>query len=52
MVIRCGIVEQTRVRLFAGAGLVSASCPESEWRETGNKLATMLSAFGLEREVV
>lgn len=52
VVIRCGIVEHTRVRLFAGAGLVTASCPESEWLETGNKLGTMLSAFGLEREAL
>ncbi|WP_010483552.1 isochorismate synthase [Pseudomonas sp. S9] len=52
VVIRCGIVEQTRVKLFAGAGLVTASCPESEWQETGNKLSTMLSAFGLEREAI
>lgn len=52
VVIRCGIVEHTRVSLFAGAGLVTASCPESEWLETGNKLGTMLSAFGLEREAL
>ncbi|MDZ4335625.1 MAG: isochorismate synthase, partial [Pseudomonas sp.] len=45
-------VEHTRVSLFAGAGLVTASCPESEWLETGNKLGTMLSAFGLEREAL
>ncbi|MBA1184634.1 isochorismate synthase [Pseudomonas stutzeri] len=52
VVIRCGVIHQRQVRLFAGAGLVSASCPESEWRETGTKLGTMLSAFGLEREAV
>ncbi|MGB4073964.1 isochorismate synthase [Pseudomonas sp.] len=52
VVIRCGIVEHTRVSLFAGAGLVTASCPESEWLETGNKLGTMLSAFGLQREAL
>src|SRR5690606_35083979 len=52
VVIRCGIIQQTRVRLFAGAGLVSASCPEAEWRETGTKLGTMLAAFGLDKEAV
>lgn len=50
VVIRCGVLEHTRLRLFAGAGLVSASCPEAEWQETGNKLGTMLAAFGLTRE--
>lgn len=50
--IRCGVIYQQKVRLFAGAGLVSASCPESEWRETGTKLGTMLAAFGLEQEAV
>ncbi|MCQ4326299.1 isochorismate synthase [Pseudomonas stutzeri] len=52
VVIRCGIIQQTRVRLFAGAGLVSASCPEAEWHETGTKLGTMLAAFGLDKEAV
>nr|WP_272890746.1 isochorismate synthase [Stutzerimonas sp. S1] len=52
VVIRCGIIQQTRVRLFAGAGLVSASCPDAEWRETGTKLGTMLAAFGLDKEAV
>ncbi len=45
--IRCGTVNGTRVRLFAGAGIVADSQPESEWRETGVKLDTMLRAFGL-----
>ncbi|MCQ4288779.1 isochorismate synthase [Pseudomonas stutzeri] len=52
VVIRCGVIDERKVRLFAGAGLVSASCPESEWRETGTKLGTMLAAFGLDREAV
>lgn len=45
--IRCGKVNGNRVQLFAGAGIVPASTPESEWRETGVKLNTMLSALGL-----
>lgn len=45
--IRCGKVTGNRVRLFAGAGIVPDSTPESEWRETGVKLNTMLRAFGL-----
>lgn len=35
------------VRLFAGAGIVPASSPVGEWRETGVKLSTMLNVFGL-----
>lgn len=46
--IRCGIIEQNRIRLFAGAGIVEASCPESEWAETQAKLQTMLSALGID----
>ncbi|WON75745.1 isochorismate synthase [Serratia sp. UGAL515B_01] len=45
--IRCGIVNANRVRLFAGAGIVKDSSPQSEWLETGTKLSTILRAFGL-----
>ncbi|RJT26229.1 isochorismate synthase EntC [Buttiauxella izardii] len=45
--IRCARVGGKQVRLFAGAGIVPASSPESEWRETGVKLSTMLNVFGL-----
>ncbi|MNG14992.1 Isochorismate synthase DhbC [compost metagenome] len=45
--IRCATVRQNLIRLFAGAGIVEASCPDSEWAETEAKLGTMLNAFGL-----
>ncbi|MGW1445012.1 isochorismate synthase [Serratia rhizosphaerae] len=45
--IRCGTVQGRQVRLFAGAGIVKDSSPESEWHETGTKLSTILRAFGL-----
>lgn len=45
--IRCGIVKDKLVRLFAGAGIVKGSCPESEWLETQAKLGTMLTALGI-----
>lgn len=45
--IRCARVAKNQIRLFAGAGIVPASSPESEWRETGVKLSTMLNVFGL-----
>ncbi|MBM3551711.1 MAG: isochorismate synthase [Alphaproteobacteria bacterium] len=46
--IRCGTVRDRTIRLFAGAGIVAASDPESEWAETEAKLGTMLRAFGIE----
>ncbi|TLG75098.1 isochorismate synthase [Methylocystis sp. B8] len=46
--IRCGTVRDKTIRLFAGAGIVEASDPESEWAETEAKLGTMLRAFGIE----
>lgn len=46
--IRCARVRAERVRLFAGAGIVPASSPLGEWRETGVKLSTMLNVFGLQ----
>ncbi len=45
--IRCARIHDKNVRLFAGAGIVPASSPLAEWRETGVKLTTMLNAFGL-----
>ncbi|KAB2397732.1 hypothetical protein F8B21_26130, partial [Escherichia coli] len=40
-------LREDQVRLFAGAGIVPASSPLGEWRETGVKLSTMLNVFGL-----
>ncbi|MEX9251975.1 isochorismate synthase EntC [Pseudenterobacter timonensis] len=45
--IRCARIGERQVRLFAGAGIVPASSPLGEWRETGVKLSTMLNVFGL-----
>ncbi len=45
--IRCGTVQGRLIRLFAGAGIVEASCPDAEWAETEAKLGTMRNAFGL-----
>jgi len=45
--IRCARLQANTVRLFAGAGIVPASSPVGEWRETGVKLSTMLNVFGL-----
>lgn len=47
VVIRSGKILPHQIELFAGAGIVSASCPESEWQETGTKFNTMLRALGI-----
>ena len=39
--IRAAVIDGARMRLFAGAGIVAGSDPDSEVRETGAKLETM-----------
>lgn len=46
--IRCAEIAGRHIRMFAGAGIVTGSREEEEWRETEVKLRTMLQAFGLE----
>ncbi|HSJ45526.1 MAG TPA: isochorismate synthase [Euzebyales bacterium] len=43
--LRCAQVDGARARLFAGAGIVGDSLPESELEETRLKLRAMQSAF-------
>lgn len=45
--IRSGEVQGRRMRLFAGAGIVAQSWPETELAETSAKFRTLLSALGL-----
>lgn len=45
--IRCGIAEGNTLRLYAGAGIVADSVPESELAETTAKFGTFLTALGL-----
>ncbi|WP_224244357.1 isochorismate synthase DhbC [Hyalangium gracile] len=45
--IRCAEVDEHSLRLFAGAGIVAGSKPESELAETEAKFRTMLQAMGL-----
>ncbi len=45
--IRSGIVHNDVIRVFAGAGIVEASQPDSEWNEIQTKMSTMLNACGL-----
>ena len=46
--IRCAQVEDCKIRLYAGAGVVTGSSPEKETLETGAKFNTMLNAMGAE----
>lgn len=43
--LRCAQIDGARARLFAGAGIVADSLPESELEETRLKLRAMQSAF-------
>ncbi|MBI2169836.1 MAG: isochorismate synthase [Actinobacteria bacterium] len=43
--LRCAEVLGNSARLFAGAGIVAGSDPESEWAETQSKLEAMLVAL-------
>lgn len=45
--LRSGLVERNRATLFAGCGIVAASQPDAEYRETGLKFGPMLDALGL-----
>jgi isochorismate synthase len=45
--IRCAEADERTLRLFAGAGIVVGSRPESELAETEAKFRTMLQAMGL-----
>ncbi|HLS34005.1 MAG TPA: isochorismate synthase [Brevibacterium sp.] len=47
--LRCGqLEERNRIRLFAGAGIMPDSDPESERRETDAKFAPMRRALGVD----
>lgn len=43
--LRSAILDGTRARLVAGAGIVAGSDPDAEWEETEAKLAAMRSAL-------
>ncbi len=41
--IRCGLLSENKMRLYAGAGIVEGSDAEAEWLETEAKMQTMLN---------
>ncbi|MPY77175.1 MAG: isochorismate synthase [Actinophytocola sp.] len=46
--IRCAEIADRSMRLYAGGGIVAASDPEAELRETSAKFATLLQAMGVD----
>lgn len=48
--IRCAQVEDQRVRLYAGAGIMAESDPRCELAETAAKARTFLRAMGIDTE--
>lgn len=51
LALRCAEAADTRLRLYAGAGVVEGSDPASELAETSAKFRTFLSAIGLDDAV-
>jgi isochorismate synthase len=45
--LRCGVIDGTSLRLYAGAGIVAGSDPDRELAETTAKFRTFLQAIGL-----
>lgn len=45
--IRCGLLSENKMRLYAGAGIVKGSEADKEWFETEAKMQTMLNVFQL-----
>lgn len=46
--LRCGLIEGSKVTLYAGAGIVVGSDPSSEFEETELKLRPMRQALGMD----
>lgn len=45
--IRSAVVQDGRAWLYAGAGIVADSVPQTEWEETGLKFRPMMQALGV-----
>ncbi len=46
--IRCGLLTKRQLNVFAGAGVVAGSDPQTEWVETESKLKTLMNIFSLQ----
>ena len=40
--LRCALIKDNQLDIFAGAGLIAESDPESEWQETELKMQTII----------
>ena len=49
--IRSGLVNESQVRLYSGAGIVRGSTWESEWEELGDKIVDFSKVLGLSTRV-
>lgn len=45
--LRCGRVDEARLALYSGAGVVEGSTPEAEWAEIEDKIADFVAVLGL-----
>ncbi|MEA2117710.1 isochorismate synthase [Halovibrio sp. HP20-50] len=45
--IRCAHIGPKTIRLYAGAGIVTGSQPDEEWRELDTKIADIMSLLGM-----
>lgn len=45
LALRCGVIEENTVRIFAGCGIVADSNPKAEWEETVAKLLPIKQAL-------
>lgn len=50
--IRSAVMQDRRVWMYAGAGIVEASQPLTEWQETALKFRPMLNALGIDENVM
>lgn len=46
--IRSGLVENRRLALYSGAGIVKGSTPEAEWDEIEHKISDFITVLGLD----
>ena len=42
VMLRCALIKDNQLTIFAGAGLIAESDPEIEWQETESKMQTIL----------
>ncbi len=52
VLLRSARIHSRGITLYGGAGILPASRPESEWRETGIKMQAAAEALGLPRDLI